>query len=58
MASHAAQYILGQRILDKELGIHMGEPNEMYSDNLVTLQGTDDAAVSLGEARAAAASLH
>jgi hypothetical protein len=41
MASHAAQHILGQRILDKELGIHMGEPNEMYSDNLATLQGTE-----------------
>jgi hypothetical protein len=41
MASHAAQYILGQRILDKELGIHEGKPNEMYSDNLATLQGTE-----------------
>ena len=35
------QYILGQRILDKELGIHGGEPNELYSDNLATLQGTE-----------------
>ena len=41
MASHASQYILGQRILDKELGIHEGEPNELYSDNLATLQGTE-----------------
>jgi len=41
MASHAVQYILGQRILDKELGIHGGEPNELYSDNLATLQGTE-----------------
>ena len=41
MASHASQYILGQRILDKELGIHEGKPNELYSNNLATLQGTE-----------------
>ena len=40
MASHAVHYIMGQRILDKELGIHTGGPTKLYTDNLATLQGT------------------
>ena len=40
MASHAVHYIMGQRILDKELGTHTGEPTKLYTDNLATLQGT------------------
>jgi hypothetical protein len=37
MASHASQYILGQRILDKELGLASGRPTTLYTDNLATL---------------------
>jgi hypothetical protein len=40
MAAHAVHHILGQRILDRELGIHTGEPTKLYTDNLATLQGT------------------
>jgi hypothetical protein len=29
MASHAVHYIMGQRILDKELGIHTGGPTRL-----------------------------
>ena len=39
MASHAVHYIMGQRILDKELGIHTGGSTKLYTDNLTTLQG-------------------
>ena len=40
MAAHAVHHIIGQRILDRELGIHTGEPTKLYTDNLATLQGT------------------
>ena len=49
MASHAVHYIMGQRILDKELGIHTGGPTKLYTDNLATLQGTQMENVPTGQ---------
>jgi hypothetical protein len=40
MAAHAVHHIIGQRILDREIEIHTGEPTNLYTDNLATLQGT------------------
>ena len=38
MASHSVHYIIRQRILDKELGIHRDGPMKSNTDNLATLQ--------------------
>jgi len=37
-ASHAVHYIIRQRILDKELGIHRDGSMKSNTDNLATLQ--------------------
>ena len=40
MAAHAVHYVIGQRIMSRELGMGKGRATVLHTDNMATLQGT------------------
>jgi hypothetical protein len=40
MAAHAVHYVIGQRIMSRELGVGKDRATVLHTDNMATLQGT------------------